>query len=61
MALEMLLVPLVGLQPQVRGTSRGWSATRGADRAAAEAEMLLGSAIMRRLTPKRSPMEARSV
>lgn len=47
---------LMKLQEQAKGTKRGWF---GAKVELGE-EMLLGSAIMGRLTEKRSPMEARS-
>lgn len=50
------MLALTELQEQVSGTKRGWSWTRGE----VGEEMLLGSDIMRRLTEKRSAMEARS-
>jgi len=50
---------LTGLQEQVKGTKRGVFGSKGVLRE--EEEMLDGVDIMRRLTEKRSPMEARSV
>lgn len=47
---------LTELQEQDNGTKRGWSGSKGEE----GEEMLLGLAIMRRLTEKRSPMVARS-
>lgn len=52
----MVLLVLTELQEQDSGTKRGWSWIRGE----VGEEMLLGSDIMRRLTAKRSAMEARS-
>lgn len=47
---------LTELQEQDNGTKRGWSGSKDEE----GEEMLLGLAIMRRLTEKRSPMVARS-
>lgn len=44
------------LQEHEIGTKRGWPETRAEE----GEDMLLGSDILRRLTEKRSPMEARS-
>lgn len=52
----MLTEVLTELQEHVRGTKRGWLATRGEE----GEDMLLGSDIIRRLREKRSAMEARS-
>lgn len=52
----MVLLVLTELHEQDRGIKRGWSWIRGE----VGEEMLLGLEIMRRLTEKRSPMEARS-
>lgn len=49
-------VVLMVLQEQVKGTKRDWSGSRGEE----GEDMLLGFDIMRRLTEKRSPIEARS-
>lgn len=49
-------MPLMELQEHDRGTKRGWLGMRGDD----GEDMLLGFDIMRRLTMKRSAMEARS-
>lgn len=50
---------LWAMQEQVKGTNGGWSGARDAGRA--ENVMLLGLTIIKRLTPKSSSMEARSV
>lgn len=52
----MVLLALTELQEQDSGTKRAWSWIRGE----VGEEMLLGFDIMRRLTEKRSAMEARS-
>lgn len=46
----------MGLHEQVRGTKRDWSGMRGD----VGSDMLLGLAIIGRLTEKRSAIEARS-
>lgn len=48
---------LTGLQEHERGIKRGWLLTKGME----GDEMLLGVEIITRLTPKRSPIVARSV
>ena len=52
----MPVVALMLLQEHERGTKRGCPATRVEE----GEDMLLGSDILRRLSEKRSPMEARS-
>lgn len=56
LAKEMAMLELTDLHEHDRGTNRGWSWIRGE----VGEEMLLGLEIMRRLTEKRSAMEARS-
>jgi hypothetical protein len=51
----MVVVELTELQEHVRGTKRGWVATRAEE----GEDMLLGFDIIRGLTEKRSAMEAR--
>lgn len=57
LAKERLILVLIKLHEQVSGTKRDWLGMRGDD---GDDDMLLGFEIIRRLTEKRSPMEARS-
>lgn len=56
LAKEMILLVFKVLQEQVKGTKRGWFGMSGDD----GEDILLGFDIMRRLTEKRSAIEARS-